>query len=79
MAERYFFKSMGTFGPRDFIKFNFDATIYNLDFTNTFELIHESIEERNLESFQTIGEILTKESSVHVPYLELLKDHPIHE
>ena len=51
---------MSSFGPRDFVQFNFDATVYNLDFTNTFELIHESIEEANIESFQTVGEILTK-------------------
>jgi hypothetical protein len=70
---------MSSFGPRDFLQFNFDATIYNLGFTNTFELIYESFEDENIESFQTIGEILTKETSTNIPYLELLKNHPIHD
>lgn len=46
---------MSSFGARDFVRFNFDGIIYNLDFTNIFELIHESFEDENLESFQTLG------------------------
>ena len=40
VVDRKVFKGTATFDPRDFIRFDFDFSIYNLDFTNIFDQIH---------------------------------------
>ena len=41
--SRQFFKNEKTFEISDFIRFNYETKIYNLDFTNTFEQINECL------------------------------------
>jgi ribosome-associated toxin RatA of RatAB toxin-antitoxin module len=77
--DRTVFRTTNTFDFQDFIRFEFDSRIYSLDFTNTFDQINESFEDESTESFQFLCELLTKETSTKVSYLELLRTHPIHD
>ena len=78
-SERRFFNSTNSFDPRDFIRFNFETKIYDLEFTSLFEEIEEYLEDHSLDSFQGLCQVLTKETSTKVSYLDLLKNHPIHD
>ncbi len=70
---------MNTFETSDFERFQFDSTIYNLEFTEVFDEIHECLEEDSLDSFHNLCQILVGETSNRVPYIHLLKTHPIHD
>lgn len=38
--DRKVFKGMASFETHDFLRFEFDSKIFNLDFTNSFEQIY---------------------------------------
>lgn len=54
ISDKKPFKHMNTFDPKDFLQFQFDTTIYNLDFTDIFEEIHECLDKPTFESFHNL-------------------------
>ena len=77
--SRTVFTSMETFQVIDLQGFEFEASIYSLLFTDTYQDIEDCLEEQTTESFHDLCEILTKETSTRTPYLTLLKRLPIHD
>jgi hypothetical protein len=77
--QKRYFQSPHTFEPQDFKRFEFDTNIYSLDFTNLFEEIEECLDFETPDSFYNLSSILIKETSTHLPIIDMLKKHPIHE
>lgn len=77
--KRTFFKSGSTLADSDFIRFSPAITIYNLDFTSTFENIYDCLDQKNAESFGELSRMMTRETTKGKPYLFMLKNHEIYD